>query len=124
VVGVNVAVDRADIDAQHTFERDGHRIEDGDFQAALACRGRDLGTDPAGADDHDCAAAAEALAQRVGVRDASQVEHAVQISAGNREPSRPGTCRQQQPVVAQPLAVVERQLAVCGVQSHGDSAEA
>ena len=60
----------------------------------------------------------------VGVLDAAQVEHAVQLRAGDREPSRLGAGGQQQAVVAQPLAVVEGQLARRRVQAHRRSAEA
>ena len=67
VVGVDVAVDGADLGAQHALERDRGRLDDGDLEAALAGRGGDLGADPAGPDDDDRAAAVQPLAQRVGV---------------------------------------------------------
>ena len=70
----------------------------------------DLGADPAGADHDDRAAAVEPRPQRVGVRDAAQVEHAVELAARDGEPPRLGAGGEQQPVVAQPLAVVEREL--------------
>ena len=111
VVGVDVAVDGAHLGAQHALERDGERVDDRDLEAALAGRGGDLGADPAGPDHDDRAAAVQPLAQRVGVRDAAQVEHAVEVAAGDREAPRLGAGGEQQPVVAQPLAVVERQLA-------------
>ena len=57
------------------------RVEDRDLEAALARRGGDLGADPAGADDDDRAAAIQAIAQRVGVLDAAQVQHAVELGA-------------------------------------------
>ena len=57
-----------------------------------------------------CPPALEARAQRVGVGERAQVEHAVELGAGQREPPRLGAGRQQQPVVAQPLAVVEHDL--------------
>ena len=85
------------------------RFDDGDVEAALPGRRGDLGADPAGADDDDRAAAVEPLAQRVGVLDAAQVEHAVERFARDREAARLGAGAEQQPVVAQPLAVVERQ---------------
>ena len=67
VVGVDVAVDGADLGAEHALERDRERVDDGDLEAALAGRGGDLGADPAGADHDDRAAAVQPLAQRVGV---------------------------------------------------------
>ena len=70
VVGVDVAVDRADLGAEHALERDRERVDDGDVEAALARGGGDLGADPAGADHDDRAAAVQPLAQRVGVLDA------------------------------------------------------
>ena len=108
VVGVDVAVDGADLGAEHALERDCDRIEDGDLKAALTSRGSDLGADPARADHDDRAAAVQPFAQGVGVLDAAQVEDAVEVAAGNREPARLGAGGEQQPVIAQPLAVVER----------------
>ena len=87
---MDVAVDRADFAAEYAFERDGHRIQDGDLEAALAGRGGDLGADPAGADHHDRAAAIQSLAQRVGILDAAQVQDAVEVRAGDREAPRLG----------------------------------
>ena len=123
MVGVDVAVDGADLGAEHALERDRERVDDGDVQAALPGGRGDLGADPAGADHHDRAAAVEPFAQRVGVLDAAQVEHAVERFAGDREPTRLGASSEQQPVVAQPLAVVERHLADRRVQAHGRAAE-
>ena len=36
VVGVDVAIDRADLGAEHALERDRERVDDGDVEAALA----------------------------------------------------------------------------------------
>ena len=100
VVGVDVAVDRAQLGPQHALQRHRRRLDDGDLQAALARGRRDLGADPARADHDDRAAAVQPLAQDVRVLDAAQVEHAVQIGAGDREPPRLGAGGEQQPVVA------------------------
>ncbi len=124
MVGVDVAVDGADFAAEHALERDRHRVEDGDVEAALASGSGDLGADPAGADHDDPPAAVQPLAQRVGVLDAAQVEHAVELSAGNRKAPRLGSGSQQQPVVAEPLTVVERELARGRVQTDRGGAEA
>ena len=84
VVGVDVAVDGADLGAEHALERYRCRLDDGHVEAALAGRGGDLRADPAGADDHHRAAAVEPLAQGVGVADAAQVEDAVELGARHR----------------------------------------
>ena len=110
VIGVDVAVDAAHLAAQHALQRDRVGGDEGDLESALPRRRGDLGADPAGADHDHRAAAVEPFAQRVGVLDAAQVVHAVELGAGNREPARLGAGGQQQPVVAQPLAVVERHL--------------
>ena len=90
VVGVDVAVDGAHLGAEHALQRDRGRLDDGHLETALAGRGGDLGADPARADDDDRAAAVQPLAQGVGVLDAAQVEHAVELGARNREPARLG----------------------------------
>src|SRR3954451_2350487 len=76
MVAVHVAVDGANLCAKHTFEGHRERVDDGDLEPALTCGGRDLGTDPAGADDDDLAPAVQSLTQGVGVPDGTQVEHA------------------------------------------------
>ena len=124
MVGVDVAIDATDLGAEHALQRDGVRVEHGDVEATLPGRGCDLGADPAGADHDDRAAAVEACAERVGVLDAAQVEHAVERFAGDRETARLGAGGQQQPVVVQPLAVVEPHLADRRVQAHGRATEA
>ena len=60
VVGVEVAVHRADLGAEHPLERQRRRLDDGDLQAALARGGGDLGADPARADTTSAAAARRA----------------------------------------------------------------
>ena len=109
VVGVDVAVDGADLGAQHPLERDRGGLHDRDVGAALPGRGGHLAADPAGADHDHRAAGGEPLAQGVGVLDAAEVEDAVQLTPGDREAPWLAARGQQQPVVAQPLAVVERQ---------------
>ena len=111
MVGVNVAVDRADLGAEHALQWDTQRIDHSDLEAPLPGRCRDLGAYPSCPDHDDRAAAVEPLAQRVGVLDAAQVQNSVELSAGHREPPRLRAGREQQPVVAQPLVVVERELA-------------
>jgi hypothetical protein len=95
-----------------------------DLEAALARRGGNFGADPTGPDHDHRAAAIEPITQGVTVRGAAQVEDAVELAAGNRKPARLGPDGEQQPVVAQPLAVVERQLARGRIQAHRGPAEA
>ncbi len=118
MVGVHVAVEGAQLGPQHALERDRGRLDDGDLEAALARGGCYLGSDPAGPDDDDTAAVIHALAQRVGIPDATQVEDSVEVCSRYREPAWLGSRREQQAVVAQPLAVVEGQLPASGVEAH------
>ena len=53
VIGVDVAVDRADLGPEHPFQRHRGGSTTVTSQTALARRGRDLGADPAGADHDD-----------------------------------------------------------------------
>ena len=84
MIGVDVAVDGADLLAEHALQRYRCRLDDGHVEAALAGGGGNLGTDPAGADDDHRAAAVESLAQGVGVTDAAQVEDTVELGARHR----------------------------------------
>ena len=84
MIGVDVAVDGADLLAEHALERHRCRLDDGHVEAALAGGGGNLGADPAGADDHHRAAAVESLAQGVGVTDAAQVEDTLELGARHR----------------------------------------
>ena len=102
---------------------DRRRIDDGDLEAALARGGCDLGSDPAGPDDDDAAAVIHALAQRVGIPDAAQVEDSIEVCSRYREPAWLGSRCEQQPVVVQPLAVVESQLPARGVEAHCRAAQ-
>jgi hypothetical protein len=99
-------------------------VEDGDLEAALARRGGGLGADPAGPDHDERAAVLQPLTQGVAVLDAAQVQDAIELAAGDRKGAWLGPGGEQQPVVAQPLAVVERQLARRGVQAHRRATEA
>ena len=92
MVGVDVAVDGADLGAEHPLERDRGRLDDRDLEAALTRRGGDLGADPARADHDHRAAAVEPLAQGVGVLDAAQVQDAVEVA---RRGSRAAAARRR-----------------------------
>ena len=76
--------------------------------AALARRGGELAADPAGADDGHAAAVPEPLAQHVAVGERAQVVDPVELGARDLDPPRLGARGQQQPVVRQLAAVVER----------------
>ena len=101
VVAVQVAVDGADLGAEHALQRHRHRVDHRHVGAALARGGGELGADPAGADHDHPAVGVEALAQGVAVGERAQVVDAVEVGAGDRDPARLGPGRQQQPVVAE-----------------------
>ena len=107
---VDVAVDRADLRAEHALERHLLRGHDRHLGAALL-RGRgDLAADPAGADDDDAGARRECIAQSGRCR---------ARCAGRRRPAAPGrgrrfgagAGREQKLIEAEPLAAVEHDLA-------------
>jgi hypothetical protein len=83
----------------------------------LAGRGRNLRADPAGPDDDHRAAVVQPFAQRVGILHAAEIEDPVELCAGDLKPPRLGAGRQQEPVVPQPLAVVEFDFAARGVEA-------
>ena len=124
LLDVDVAIDAAHLAAQHPLQRDRVGGDNGDLQSALPRGGGDLGADPAGSDDDDRAAAVEPFAQHVRVIDGAQVVNAVELGAGDREPARFRAGGQQQLVVAQPLAVVERDLLQRRVHVDRRAAEA
>jgi hypothetical protein len=123
MVRVDIAVDRPDFGPEHSLERDAERVNQRHVEAALARRGSNLGADPPGADYHHPAASVEPCAERVRVLDAAQVENAFELGAGDGQPARLGAGCQEQPVVADSVAVVERQLAPGGIQADGCPAE-
>ena len=115
MIDVDVAVDAADFDSEHRLERNRVGVDDGDVESALT-RGRGhLGADPARPDHDDGAAALQACAEHVGILNAAQVEHTLEVGARDRQPPRLGPSREQEPVVAEPLAVIEHQLVDRGV---------
>lgn len=56
VLGVQVAIDRADLGTEHPLKRHRHRLDDRHLKAFLARGRRELGTDPAGPDDRNSGA--------------------------------------------------------------------
>ena len=112
VLDVDVAVDAAELRAQDALERHRRRLDRRVTSSAALARGRrDLGADPARADDHHRAAAVDPLAQRVGVVERAQVVDAVESAPGIGSAARLGAGGEQQAVVGQPLAAGERDLA-------------
>ena len=79
VLGVQVSVDAADLRPEDTHERDWIRGDDRDLGAQLAGGGGDLGSDPAGADDHDPARREDGRAQSIGLAHLAQVPHPRQV---------------------------------------------
>jgi hypothetical protein len=69
VIGVDVAVDRTELDTEDALQRNREGIEHRDLRTELTGRGGDLGADPAGAHHDHPAARPEALTQRFGVPD-------------------------------------------------------
>ena len=82
MLGVDVAIDAADLAPEHALEWNRVGVDDGDVETALSGGRGDLGADPARADHDDRAAAVEPSAERVGVLDGAQVGHAVERCAG------------------------------------------
>ena len=107
---MDVAVDGPDLWTEHALERHRLRRDDRDVDAALAGRGRDLGADPARADDREPAAGVYALADRVRVRELAEVEDALEVDARDVQAPRLGTGGEEQAVVVDPLATREHDL--------------
>lgn len=110
VVSVDVAVDRAHLDAEHVRKQHRARVDHRHLEAGLASRGRSLAPDPARADHHELAAPPDPLPQPVGIRQRAQVVDPVEIRSRERQAPRLRAGRQQQPVIRQPLASREHDL--------------
>jgi len=110
VVGVDVTVDRAHLDAEHVLQRHRARAYHRHLEARLAGRGRHLASDPARTDDHELATPLDPLAQPLGIRQRAQVVDLVEIGPRERQPPRLGAGGQQEPVIAEPLAARQHDL--------------
>ena len=95
---MDVAVERADLRPEDALVWQCEGIDEGDLEAALACRRRELAADPTGADDDHPATGRQPLAQRVAVAERAQVVDPVELGARDRDPPRLSAGRQQQPV--------------------------
>ena len=118
VIRVPVAVDGADLGAEHPLQ--GHRagVDHGDVAAELAGGGRDLGADPAGPDHDDVGRVVQRGRQTVGVGEAAQVLHPVEVRTREAEAARGGAGRQQQAVVSHDVAALERDGVLVGVERY------
>ena len=122
---VHVAVEGAELGAEHAQERQLERLDDGDVEALLARRRRDLAADPARPDDDQVAAAAlEHGADRVGVAERAQHVDAVEVGARQRQALGLGARGQQQAVVGDLLAALEHDRAGREVDALGAHAGA
>src|SRR5437764_13581553 len=81
------------------------RFKNGDVEPQFDGDGRDLKTDITAADNHETIAGGEARAQRIHIRDAAQIENAVDASALDRDPPHARAAREQKLVVRNRIAV-------------------
>ena len=93
VLAVQVGEDLGDLAAEDPKQRQFRRLQHGDLDAGGAGRGRGFQADPAAADHRHPWRAFEGRLDLVAVGDSSQVEHAVQASAGTES-------RGQEPVAS------------------------
>lgn len=81
-------------------------LHDGDLETLFTGGRGHLGSDPAASDDGEAAAALEPGGERVGVIEVAKVVNAVEVGSGDGQPPRLGAGREQQPLVAHPLAAL------------------
>ncbi len=108
VVGVHGGAGCSHVVAERAYERHRQGFEDRHLEAALAGRGRDLGSDEAGADDHHSARRLVELGpDREAVLERAQHVDALEVGRAGDAPWRRAG-REDHPVVGEHLAVVER----------------
>ena len=97
---VEVAVHPSDLGPEHALQ--GHRghVDHGHVRPELAGGGRDLGPDPAGADDHDGRSDGDGSVNGVAVCHRAQQVEPLQLHTRDVGPPRRGACRQEQPLEA------------------------
>jgi hypothetical protein len=117
VVGVQRPVGRGDLRTQHRLQRRGIRVHHGDLTTELSGRGCDFGADPAAADDDNLGRSREPRSEAVGVVEIPEVEDAVQPGAGPIEAPRFRASGQEQPLVADAVAVFEHRLAAVTIDA-------
>ena len=120
LIVVHVAVERAELRAEHAQERQVERLDQRDVHALLA-RGRGhLAADPAARRSRRARPPPSiTAAQRVGVRDRPQHVHAVEVGAGDGQAPRLGAGGDQQTVVVEALAAGQDDRALARVDRLG-----
>src|SRR5437016_1487803 len=81
------------------------RFKNGDVEPQFDGDGRDLETDITAANNRETLAAGEVCAQRIHVRDAAQIENAVELSALDRNSPHARAGREQKLVVRNGIAI-------------------
>ena len=108
--GVQVGEEAPDLGAEHALERQRRLLDDRHVQPELARRRRDLGADPAAADDDQPPARLQARGERVGVGHGAQVMDAGEVGARHAQAARLGAGGQQQALVGDALAAGQHDL--------------
>ncbi len=118
MVAVNAGDRGANLFAEAAHHRLGQHFEQRDVEAARAGCRCDLGADESGADHNDLRARVEQLAEREGVVECPERQHAGEIRLVP-EPARRGASRDHQPVERDPLAVVQLDLPGRDIERDG-----
>ncbi len=100
----------AELGPEGALERQAGGLDHRHLRTELTCRGGDLATDPSGADHHDPSPRADPSGDDIGISDGTQVQHAIEIRPGHRQPPGHGAGGEQQPSVMDPLAAGEDHL--------------
>ena len=98
-------------------QRRGLRLDDGDRAARVTGGRGDLEADPAGADDDDAGALAEARLERLGLLHLAQVEHPVEVGARHVEGAGGRAGREEQLFVGEGFAA--RRASACAARRRG-----
>ena len=87
VVAVQAGEHLTDLPAERPHQRHFGRLHDGDVDATVTGAGRDLQSDPSGADDRQRSTFGQQRIQRRCVVDGTQVMHSVCVGARDRRPA-------------------------------------
>jgi hypothetical protein len=98
-------------------------LEERHVQPGGASSGGRLQPDPPGADDGDAVGPLECCLDAVAVVEAAEVVDAVEVRTGDGEPSGRRAGREQEPVIAQPVASCGGDLMGTGVEGDRLDAE-
>ena len=118
---VQVAVDGTDLRPQGRLEGQSFAHDHGHPDVELSQRGRDLGRDPATADDGHLPCREGRGPDGVGIVEGPEAEDARQVGAGHGQRPRLGARRQQQSPEAEAAPVIGADLASPEVQVGGSS---